>query len=174
VSLRKFASIKDMAETLSYIIIIIGAFFALYQYFEMKYSDRVKETLSYEKRLNDGEFLDAKVSINQAWQPYQSFFEKLHQKTIKSQNDKDKILDKVAQKVIKNKNLSKDIDLLVDFYESLSICVKSDICDQTTALSFFSPYAEKFYQLHNLYIKNKSKSIIGYAKGLKMLLKEEK
>lgn len=169
---EKLTLFKDIAELLSYIVVVLGSLFAVYQYLDIQSSDKIKETLSYEHRFNDGAFLEAKVSVAQAWQPYASLFERLRQKSVKSQSEKEKILNRVAQVLIRKEHLGKDINIMVDFYESLSICMQSGICDKKTAYSFFLPYAKRFYRLHRSYIDKKSRYIADYARGLKKFTKE--
>ena len=170
-SVKRFDKLKSKMEFVSHIMVIAGLIFAIYQYTQMRYQERVKETLSYEKRLNDGEFLKAKTEIKEAWMNQKSFIKELQKRGFKSKKDKEKIIEKLSDFIIEKNRLQEKIDLLTDFYDSLYTCVKEDICDKKTAVSFFSPYAKRFYELHLSYIKGRKEYIKEYAKGLEKLIK---
>lgn len=168
---NKRVIIKDITEIASYITVIIGGAFAIWQYMNLLHQERVKETLTYEKRLNEGEFLKAKSKIERAWFDQQEFFKQLQHSKVKSKEERDKIVKKVGDSIIAKYKLGSDIDILCDFYSSLSLCVQEHICDKKTALSFFKPYAAKFYNLHRFYILERREYIDDYAKGLEYIAK---
>ena len=163
-------NIKDIAETISYIIVIIGSFFAIYQYIDMLHQDKVKETLSYESRLNSDKYLEAKSTIAKAWLPQEKFFKELQIRGVKSTKDKDKILELISTNVIEKNSLNNNIDLLCDFYDSLNICLEQNICDKKSTINFFTPYANRFFKLHKSYILTRREFIDNYCNGLENLI----
>ena len=164
-------TVREITEIASYITVIVGGIFAIWQYMSLLHQERVKETLNYEKRLYEGEFFRAKSKIERAWFEQQEFFEQLRHTKVKSKAERDKIVSYVSSSIIEKNRLESDIDILCDFYNSLSLCVQEHICDKETTLSFFKPYATKFYNLHRFYILKRKKDINDYAKGLEYIVK---
>ena len=161
-----FLKIKDILETLSFLTVIIATIFGFYQYLGSLKRDKINNVLEYNNRFNSNELLKSKHKIENAWSKNRYNLEILQRYGIKDK----KVIDKFTNSIITNYNLQKDIDNLVDFYNNLSICIKSNICDKKSAIIFFKDYANRFYKLHKSYIQKQDKFINDYSSGLKYII----
>ena len=123
---------------------------------------RVDKTLEYVHRFSDGNVADAQTKISAAWN---SSLDKLaeYETRVSQKDDKEKTEEELNQEVadykmlildvVRERNIEKEIWTIVDVYESISICVDKNICDEETAKEFFLPYGSSFINLHWPYIE---------------------
>ena len=71
-------------------------------------------------------------------------------------------------------NMRQAIFSVVDFYETLQLCVDADRCDGPLALSYFGQYAKQFYCLYKPYILKlrQDLNIPSYAERLEKLVRQ--
>ena len=144
-------------------ILIIGGVVAIYQYFDVKQDNRVKQTMEQLQRFNNNPLLDARLTLTKTWTPYQSTFQRLNQQTIANEQDQMQILGKIVIPVIQQHDLFDEIILLVDFFDNLHICIQHHLCDQQVAEAFFSGYARSFYRLHQPWIMVQRQAVPSFA-----------
>lgn len=144
-------------------LLVIGSIGAVYQYFDLKQEDRVKQTMEQLQVFNSKPILEARLTLAKVWEPYQATFQQLNQQTVTNEQDKQQILSKIVIPIIQQKTLRREINLLVDFFDNLDICVQHHLCDGPVAQAFFQGYAQSFYHLHQPWIAEQRQSIPNYA-----------
>jgi hypothetical protein len=156
----------DWVELLIKLIVVIGALGAVYQYFDLKQENRVKETMAQLQAFNSGDLQAARLKLTAIWENYQPQFEAINRQTVASEQDKSLIQAKIVLPVIKQNKLQREIGLLVDFFDNLQVCVQHYICDREVAQGFFGGYAGNFHRLYRPWIEEQRKVIPGYAAHL--------
>jgi hypothetical protein len=73
--------------------------------------------------------------------------------------------------VIEKHELVQHIWTIVDFFDGLALCIKENLCDTKSAQAFFLGYAQRFADLHTLYIVEQ-RSAFGdeYGEGLRIFV----
>jgi len=109
---------------------------------------RVQETLKYVENFNNSEVYNAQSTVAKYWSEKASDLNIL----INQGNE-----DQLASYVVKNSSQDKmkfNIWLIIDFYESLAVCVNEKVCDEKTALAFFGERSVRFYNMHFHFIES--------------------
>jgi hypothetical protein len=156
----------DWVELLIKLIVVVGALGAVYQYFDIKQENRVKETMDQLKAFNSGDLQAAQLKLTATWENYQPQFELINRQTVADEQDKSLIQAKIVLPVIKQNKLQREIGLLVDFFDNLQVCVQHHICDREVAQGFFGGYTGNFYRLYRPWIEEQRKVIPSYAAQL--------
>lgn len=146
--LKKCKTLTDIITGwLGVVALIVGGFFAGYQYLQKVTADRVKETLLYEEMFNKPPIYDARYRIGKVWLEHSKELDEVLQPTATDKQYHDFVLN-----IIEAQKIGTDIMVLIDFFETLETCLTNRICDAQTAHAFFGGYARHFYHLHYPYI----------------------
>ena len=154
-------------------VLVFASIGAVYQYFDIKQENRVKQTMEQLKSFNSAKVQAAQLKLSRTWEAYQKSFEVLNLQTVASEKDKARIHTKIVLPVIRQKKLQQDIGLLVDFFENLQVCVQQRICDKQVSRDFFEGYANYFYHLHLPWIETQRTVIPDYACQLQAFVLSE-
>ncbi len=150
-------------ELIFKMILVLASIGAVYQYFDIKQENRVKQTMEQLKRFNSGKLHTSRLKLSATWGAYQKSFEILNQQTVASEQDKLRIQAKIVLSIIHQNKLQKDVSELVDFFDNLQVCVKHRICDEEVSRDFFGDYIDYFYHLHKPWIEIQRIAIPRYA-----------
>jgi hypothetical protein len=156
----------DWINLIGQCILIIGGLGAVYQYFDVKQENRVKETMAQLQVFNSDPLLATRLKLGNVWESYQAPLSQLNQHAVKSDQDKARIQATIVMPIIHQYQLRRDIDSLVDFFDNLSICIQNRICDGKVARAFLGSYAQSFYELHQPWIKQQRETTPHYANYL--------
>jgi len=160
------------SEFLLKVVLIFAGIGAAIQYYEIKETNRVKETMEQLKNFNSDNLLNARLNLNSSWEPYHKSISFINEQTVESELVKEQILSDIIFPIIKQKNLRQDIDLLTDFFENLHICVKHEICHPGVSADLFCGDVTSFFDLHKPWIKLRRCSIPAYANQLEAFARE--
>lgn len=149
----------DWLELMLKIILITASLGAVYQYFDVKQENRVKETMDFLDNFSSGGLQNAQLNLSKFWENYHDKIKQLNQVTVANEKSRALILERIVLPVISHNNQQKDIDLLVSFFGNIQICVANRICDKQTAEVFFSEYATNFFALYEPWIKQRREII---------------
>lgn len=152
------------------IILIVGGILAAWQYFSVQQENRIKQTMEQLKTFNSDPLLESHLKLQQTWDQYISVFQKLNLQQVADNEMKIKIQTKIVIEVITKNKLQREIELIINFYENLQICVHHNICDATVSHAFFDEYAKSFYKLHKPWIKARRNVIPHYAEQLQTFI----
>jgi hypothetical protein len=129
---------------LSAIALVVGGGFAAYQYRAKLQDDRISETMKFLERYGRSPASEAQSAIARAWDSFDSRQASiLSELPFSLEKHEDFVLD-----VISSTGIGPEINLLVSFFESLSVCVSKHICDSEVAIGFFQREARAFYNQH--------------------------
>ncbi|MDM8547129.1 hypothetical protein QUF61_11600 [Candidatus Venteria ishoeyi] len=153
------------------IIIVCTTLAAIYQYFDVKQENRVKQSMAERKKFNEDEKLQAAYNrLAEVWGARQAVIQQINQLSTANRDEQAKIQAAIVLPIVEKLHLQKDIKNLVDFFDQLQICVQHRICDRAVAEAFFGTYARSFYQLHQPWIIQQRKVIPGYACPLQVFV----
>lgn len=152
---------------------IFAAIFAVHQYLEARQDARVAKTLDYVQRFDDA---DSKVGAARRriagvlW---------LNDGQIKRLRDIKRNLPEAESREIHRRFISKlvdgtaaspglrqEIQDLVSFFEGLSVCVETNLCDATSAERFFGDFAKTFWSNFAVFIEERRLVSPDYGSGL--------
>lgn len=160
----------DWLNLIGQCILIIGGLGAINQYFSVKQENRVKETMAQLQIFSHDPLLATRLKLGNVWESYQPQLLQLKQRAVLSDQDKALIQAKIVIPIIHQYQLQPDIDLLVDFFDNLAICIQNGICDGKVARAFLGNYAQSFYELHQPWIAQRRETIPHYACYLEAFL----
>ncbi len=134
---------------------ILGGLFAGHQYLEHKMETRIQATLDFVARYQGDVVHEAQTRISTAWRKAQT--EEMKILNTKAVTDterkaKNKLWSEFVQQTIAKHDLYASIETLMDYFTALSVCVNRNICDATSAYSFFGYPAKNFYERHFVHI----------------------
>lgn len=144
---------KDYTEILihwlTFVAVILGGTWTLYQYSEHRYEGRVKETLDYVKQYDEGVLRDARNKVYEMWQNVDEEYKKILLDKSISDNE---FTDFVVKIILKNNTSASILDIL-DFFERLAICVNTKLCDKNTAILYMRRHLQEFWRQNYPFIK---------------------
>ena len=114
-------------------------------------------------RFNSDKLLNAQLNLNSAWEPHYKIIRIINKQTVESEFVKAQIQAKLIFPVINQNKLQQDIDLLINFFENLHVCIQHSICDSEVSHDLFSGYATYFFDLHRPWIELRREVIPRYA-----------
>jgi hypothetical protein len=134
---------------ISMLALIIAGCFAGFQYLEKEDGERVKETLSFLGRFNTSPVLDARRKIATTWDGNMSqMIEILERKPFIDSDYRQFIL-----KTIHDGGIGQDVALVIEYFDSLEVCIRAKICDGPAAAQFFKAEATSFFRQHYRHIQ---------------------
>jgi hypothetical protein len=116
---------------------LFAAPYALIQYIQSKQAGRIEQTLNLFKMYNSP--------------PFVTYREKVTKALIKNKdkiNEASKNLDAFQAlqfQIVRKEDIETELLLLFDFFDSVTVCVTSDLCDNDTAIKLFKPRATDIY-----------------------------
>jgi hypothetical protein len=141
-------------ERLTRVIVLLGIPMFFVGEFLKREQDRASNTLDFVKRFQDSQLVAQRFVLLKPWMQYDV-------KSIEAAQVPKSVLDELVIKMIDvSKQTANQDDLrpaifsLVDFYESLGICVEISRCDRNIAENYFEDYARRFYCLYQPYIEH--------------------
>lgn len=116
---------------------LLAAPYALVQYWQARDAARVEQTLNFYKLYNAKPFTDYREKITKALVKYKG---KLNDAAVNEAS-----LLQVQSDLIKNEEVEMELLLLFDFFDGVTVCVTSQVCDNDTAVQLFKPRALDIY-----------------------------
>lgn len=152
--LHRLVYLKKMAARLS---IIAGAAYGIVQYERVKLDGQLKQTLSLYDKFNSA--------------PFSGYRENLTEIAVSLKNSDD--FARVIIELVERDGIKKSLNMTLDFFDGVKICMENEICDRNTARDLFKARANEIYQLFFPYIEKvrKQNNSNEYAKGLSYVSK---
>ena len=122
------------AETLKLIFAIIAGGYVLFQYHSNVSDEKIKKTLEFQSRYGKDDVGKARIELKNYW-----LLDPDRKKRIEEDAAKSKVQPglRIAQAVLKEKELARSVWILADFFEQVTTCVRGGLCDQDTACASF-------------------------------------
>lgn len=151
------ASLKiiiNYIEGLLKLVLLIASLLGIWQYFDLKQEARIKQTMSFLNQFNESHMREAKLNLEQVWTQYYEKINLINKHSVPSVEQKKSIQSEFVLYVIRHHEIQNDIRLLINFFDSLAICIQEGICDKETSRTFFEHYANRFLCLHEPWIED--------------------
>jgi hypothetical protein len=111
--------------------------YALAQYIQAKDASRVEQTLNLFKMYNAAPFAGYREKLTKALTR--------NKEAIAGASVDSAAFGELQFKLLKQDDIETEVLMLFDFFEGVSVCVKSGLCDKSTAIKLFKPRANDIY-----------------------------
>lgn len=157
----------DWVDRLSKIVVALGVpLFFVEQYLHWE-RDKATNTLEFVKKFQDTQLVNQRFALLSAWMQYDI-------RQLQAAGPSKKAIDDAVLKIVNASVVPGKTDLraavfdIVDFYETLKVCIDSNRCDGEMAVSYFSEYAHRFFCLYQPYILKlrEQQAVSSYGKRL--------
>ncbi len=138
---------ESIYQILRVVAIIVGGGWAVQEYLDRKENLQVQETLKFVERYARPTIREAWDKIDRAW-----FAEKPKILQILVEEKNAAAWPGFVNRLVANHDLHLEVFTMVDFFESLRICIQQKICDAKSAKEFFSRKVILFFNQHMHYI----------------------
>jgi hypothetical protein len=139
-----------------------AAIYAGFQWYSAKVDGRVQQSLNLYDKYNSVPFTQYRVSISK--------FISLNMEDLKKAKTQQEYITMFLKK-IRDSWVVNDFDILADFYDGLSVCVSSKLCDKDVAAQLFQIQAEGLYNPFFPYVKfvREQNKVTTFALGLERI-----
>jgi hypothetical protein len=141
-------------ERVSWIVIIVGALIGWYaEKLNRKQAERQSNTLEFMKKYQDPHMLGQRFALLEPWLQY-DVKELVEVEGISARTVEDTVFNMIDLSAGKGTyhDMRMAIFDIVDFYETLVVCLDVGRCERDVANSYFKEYANQFYCLYKPYI----------------------
>jgi hypothetical protein len=141
-------------ERVSWIVIIIGAVIGWYaEKLNREQAERQSNTLEFMKKYQDPHMLGQRFALLEPWLQY-DVKELVEVEGISARAVEDTVFNMIDLSAGKGTyhDMRMAIFDIVDFYETLVVCLDVGRCERDVANSYFKEYANQFYCLYKPYI----------------------
>lgn len=145
--------LPSLIETLSFIVIILGVPAFFIEQYQARQHAAKEATLEYVNRFHRAELTESRFLLLKPW------LDQNIQKLVEAGASRETINDIVQAEIDTsadngpNKDLRVAVFRMVDFYDSLLVCLENEICSEDLVRSYFGDYAVRFDCLYGGYIK---------------------
>lgn len=146
-----------------------GGIFAVLQYVDRASAERVRETLQYVEKYNEGSILQARTRLENFWNPRA-------EEVFAKQRQGERVLYVYLDAEIRRNRLEGDVSLLNAFFDNLRTCTCANLCDLATVERFFGKDASDLNGLLFPYAAEQRKRLNDASIGasLELLAKSRK
>jgi hypothetical protein len=141
-------------ERISWMVIIIGAVIGWYaEKLNREQAERQSNTLEFMKKYQDPHMLGQRFALLEPWLQY-DVKELVEVEGISARAVEDTVFNMIDLSAGKGTyhDMRMAIFDIVDFYETLVVCLDVGRCERDVANSYFKEYANQFYCLYKPYI----------------------
>lgn len=138
---KRLLQIGKVAGTITF---LFGIPYGIWQYLEKQHDARVEQSLKLFDKFNTPPMTTYRETISKVVAKHKAELES-------AAKDEKALADAVIQLVEKN-DIESSLWLVMDFFDGVTICVVSNICDAQTAAQLFAGRAKDFYITFYQYI----------------------
>ncbi|MEA3278725.1 MAG: hypothetical protein U9Q81_26185 [Pseudomonadota bacterium] len=144
---------SDILRNLSYIVVILGIPTFFLDQYEGRQRQNKLNTLEYVNRFHDPHLIRQRFALLRPW------LDRDLNKLLAAGASRRTLQDLVLADVTASAEKGREADMraalfdVVDFYDSLSVCLQVSLCSSDLAESYFGDYATRFFCLYEGYIK---------------------
>lgn len=159
-SLRTLERVAKVAQNVT---IIAGVFAGVVTVLATQHDRRVQRTLDLRKEYVDG----ARKTYLELLDNWNTYSAKPENDVLKLKQAEQRLVTRRFFEVSKNRT---DFNNLVDFFETLSVCIEHKGCDKNTAIDLFGSQAKSVYELGWHYVEDlrKEDNDPSIAEGLRL------
>lgn len=159
----------DTLDYLSKAALVCGILFSIFQFNAYKHDERVRYTFQFLERYDSERLLNARLKIEAAIRSHEQTIVELNNTRI-SKDAADALRRRIATFLVADsaggKGIRRELELAVDFFETLSVCLNQRLCDEDVAQAFLAGQAKMLWTNFAPFLKERRAIIPGYAKGL--------
>lgn len=149
---------KDPIQTTGTVVqvcaLLGGGLWGFYQWGAQQQQDRVDKNIRFVELFFSEQITNARETINSTWvKEMDDLSGKLVE--IKNLAEQRQAFEQETLTKINSTGIGTEINLVLSFYESLLVCIASEVCDGKTAKEFFGAEAKWFFIWHRSYIRTK-------------------
>jgi hypothetical protein len=134
---RIYKRLLQIGKVSGAVAFLIAAPYALFQYIQTKEHGRIEQTLSLFKMYNSSPFTGYRERITKALTK--------NKKKINDASKEEATFQALQFDIIQQEDIETELLLLFDFFDSVTVCVTSSLCDNDTAIKLFKPRALDIY-----------------------------
>jgi hypothetical protein len=169
---RAFTSIERFAKFIQNVVIVFGIFGGAISLLYAQYDRRVDRTITFTKEFNSS-VRKPYLTLMSAWNAYareHDFYD--------HPEEQETLINAFFVKYEtkeESKNRDDNLEDVLDFYDTLYICVDKRSCDKNSALAFFHPSVTGVYETFAFHIfeRRKAEKDPSVGKGLEALYRME-
>ena len=158
--------IQSISAIASVLALMGGGIYAICQYDAKITEDRVREVFTFLNKRDQSPLLETRRLVDSS---YVKAFEQIKALAKESNSEsRNKKYCEIVRGVIESNSLEQAFDSIIEFYDTLDVCITSGLCDQATAKSFFRPEAIRLAHAYWCYInfRREDSKDVEYARGL--------
>lgn len=159
----------DALDYLSKAALVCGIIFSIYQFNAYKQDERIRYTFQFLERFDSDRLLNARLTIEAAIRSHEQTIIELNTTRMRKQ-DAEALRKRIATFLVVDSNggkgIRRELELTVDFFDALSVCLRQRLCDQDVAQAFLAGQAKMLWTNFAPYVKERRGVIPGYGGGL--------
>jgi hypothetical protein len=157
---KRLLQIGKVAGTLTF---LLGIPYGIWQYIEAKHDKRIEQSLRLFEKFNSSPFTDYRIKINEAVATNRA-------KLVDAVMDP-KIYETTVLELVEQNGIESSLWLVLDFFDGVTICVTSKICDAQTVGQLFTERAKELFLTFYQYIlaRRNSSASATFGYGLEFI-----
>lgn len=165
----------DIFDFLSKVALVSGILFSIYQFNAYKQDERVRYTFQFIERFDSDRFLTTRTMIESALRSQEAAIAEINRARVSPEAER-ALRTRVALFLVNDSNrgqgIVREVELLVDFFDGLEICLDERLCDRGTASAFLESHAKMLWTNFAPYIEGRRALIPSYGRGLEAFVKQ--
>jgi hypothetical protein len=159
---KRLIQIGKVAGAISF---LIAAPYALIQYLQAKEATQVEQTLKIYQQYNSSPFMGYREKVSKA------LIKNKAKMMASAANPKD--FETAQLQVVQEGDIETELFMLFDFFDGVTVCVITSICDNDTAIRLFKPRALDIYLSFYQYmmIQRETSATKDFGGGLEAIAK---
>lgn len=156
-------------DFLSKIAIVLGIVFSAYQFVNYQKDERIRYTFGYIDKFDGERYLAARGRIEETLRAHETKIAHFNAQRMTSEAGQDlrrKIANFLVNESRNGAGIVADLDLLVDFFEGIEICLTENLCERGVAEAFLQKQSEMLWLNFGPYIEDRRTIIGTYGRGL--------
>lgn len=176
-ALAVVADLNILFELFVKIALMVGGVAAVIQYLAVERAKRVERTLSYASRFEEEPLTSAQQTLTDIFRDQHRRVELLTRAGIDEAGaaEEERRFADYLRTEANGTGVEHEIDRIVGFMNSVSTCVREDLCDSRVALTYFGPFADQFDRNLKYYVEQARQSgAPQYGEGLRGLAEAQR
>jgi hypothetical protein len=123
-------------KTAALLPVVFGVVYGVIQYERSKLDGQIKQTLSLYDKFNSSPFTNYREKISDAMEEMLAS---------RKSNETSDSFTSIVRKIVKEENVKRSLNMMLDFFDGLTACIDNEICDSDSAKQLFQARANEIY-----------------------------
>jgi hypothetical protein len=163
----------DIFDYLSKVALVSGIIFSIYQYSVYKHDDRVRYTFQFLERFDSDRMLTARSAVEAAVRSQEVAIEDVNRARV-SKKAEAALRKRISAFLVVDSNggkgVARELELIIDYFDGVRICLDERLCDATTARAFLASHAGMIWTNFSPYIRERRTLTPSFGRGLETLV----